>query len=193
MTEFYSGNAYWLLPVLIFFARIADVSIGTVRIVFLARGRRLLAPLCGFVEVMIWLLVIVQVMKNLHSWSNLLAFALGFTAGNYVGLLIEEALAMGFLSVWIITSEDSSKLLERFKEKKYGITQVGARGVMGKVRVLVLVISRRDLKKVLRVVNELNPKAFVTVHDVRTASGGFFPGVTAPTLSQRRRLFQLRK
>ncbi len=193
MSEFYYENIHWLLPVIIFFSRVADVSIGTVRIVFLARGRRLLAPLCGFLEVMIWLLVIAQVMQNLDSWVNFFAYALGFTAGNYVGLLIEELLAMGLLSVWVITSEDSSRLLDHLKEQRYGLTQVGARGVMGKVRVIVLVIPRRNLKRVSLTIQEFNPRAFVTVHDVRAASGGFLPGVVKPTIGQRKRLFQLRK
>ena len=193
MISFYEENTVWMLPLLIFFARVADVSMGTIRIVFLARGRRILAPLCGFFEVLVWLLVIAEVMRNLDSWVNFLAYALGFTVGNYVGLWIEEALAMGLLSVWVITGDDSSALLAHLKETHYGLTQVGARGALGKVRVLVMVVPRRNLKKVLKTVREFNPKAFITVHDVRAASGGVLPGGGKVTLAQRRRLFQLRK
>ena len=84
-----------ILPLLIFCARITDVSIGTVRIVFIAKGMRLWAPVLGFFEVLIWLVAISQIIKNLTNPVTFVAFASGFAMGNYVGLLIEHKLAMG--------------------------------------------------------------------------------------------------
>jgi len=95
---FYENHAVWLLPVLIFFARVLDVSIGTMRIVFLSRGMRLMAPVFGFFEVLIWLIAISRIMGNLTSWVNYVAYASGFAAGNYVGMYLENRLAMGLLS-----------------------------------------------------------------------------------------------
>jgi len=162
--------------VLIFLARIADVSIGTMRIIFLSRGMRLLAPLCGFFEVLIWLLAISQIMQNLTSWQNYLAYALGYATGNYVGLIIEDKLAMGLLSLWVVTREDAADMLDRLQYAGFGLTRVAARGVQGDVRIAILVIRRKNLDNVLAIVRETHPEAFITVNDVRSASGGFFAG-----------------
>lgn len=174
MTEWAAQHGYWLIPVLIFLARIADVSIGTMRIIFLSRGMRLLAPLCGFFEVLIWLLAISQIMQNLTSWQNYLAYALGFAAGNYVGLIIEDRLAMGLLSLWVVTREDAADMLDRLRQAGFGLTRVAARGLQGDVRIAILVIRRKNLDRVIAIVRETHPQAFVTVNDVRAVSGGFF-------------------
>ncbi len=172
---FYEEHALWILPIFIFFARILDVSIGTLRIVFLGRGMRLLAPLCGFFEVLIWLIAVSRIMGDLTSWINYIAYACGFAAGNYVGMYIENRLAMGLLSVMIITPSDAASLLQKFARANFGVTQVGAQGVQGKVRMIYLIIKRRDLAQVSQLLKTNQPDAFVVVNDVRTAAGGVFP------------------
>lgn len=173
--EYYGVHAVWLLPVLIFFARVLDVSIGTMRIVFLSRGMRLLAPVCGFFEVLIWLIAISRIMGNLDSWANYIAYAGGFAAGNYVGMYIESRLAMGLLSVMIITPNDASSLLQKFKDGQFGVTQVGARGTQGEVCVMYLIIKRRDLLRISELLAAHQPDAFMVVNDIRNAAGGVFP------------------
>lgn len=175
LTAFYAEHSWWLLPVLIFTARIVDVSIGTMRIIFLSRGMKLLAPFCGFFEVFVWLLAIGQIMQNLDSWVNMFAFAGGFCTGNYVGMLIEERLAIGLLSVWVITRNDATELIRELKEAQYGLTRVAARGLHGDVRILILVIRRKNLGGVQRLIEQCQPEAFITIQDIRSVKGGFYP------------------
>ena len=172
---FYENHTAWLLPVLIFFARVLDVSIGTMRIVFLSRGMRLLAPVFGFFEVLIWLIAISRIMGNLTSWVNYVAYASGFAAGNYVGMYLENRLAMGLLSVMIITRDDASTLVGMFKERRFGVTQVAGQCAQGEVRVIYVIIKRRDLDRVFRMLAQHRPDAFVVVNDIRNAAGGVFP------------------
>ena len=186
--EFYQENAAWLLPVLIFLARILDVSIGTLRIVFLSRGMRILAPICGFFEVLIWLVAIGRIMGDLTSWEYYVAYAGGFAAGNYVGMYIESRLAMGLLSVTIITKKDAASLLQRLKKEHFGLTQVGAQGVQGKVRLIYLIIRRRDLARVSEILRVHQPDAFSIVNDIRNVAGGVFP-LDAARMERRRKLF----
>lgn len=181
MQDFYQTHSAWLLPLLIFVARLVDVSIGTLRIVFLARGMKVLAPLCGFFEVVVWLLALGQIMNNLTSWPNYLAYAAGFSFGNYAGLWIEARMAMGMVSVWIVTHKDATGLLDKLKEARYGLTSVGARGARGKVRILIVVVRRRHLDRLSKLIHEHTPDAFVTIQDVRTAGGtGFERELSAP-------------
>jgi uncharacterized protein YebE (UPF0316 family) len=96
-TSFFNSNlfGYLILPLLIFFARICDVSIGTMRIIFVSKGKKNIAPLLGFFEVLIWIIVISKIMQNLNNYVNYVAYAAGFATGNLVGMIIEEKLAVG--------------------------------------------------------------------------------------------------
>jgi hypothetical protein len=105
--------AWVVLPILIFLARVIDVSLGTLRIIFIARGRRKLAPLLGFFEVLIWIVVVSQVMQNLHSPLSFIAYAAGFATGNYVGMWIEDKLAIGTLIVRVIVPQEASRRWRR--------------------------------------------------------------------------------
>lgn len=173
MSAFLQEHA-WVLPVLIFAARVTDVTIGTLRIVFLSRGMKILAPLCGFFEVLIWLMAIGQIMQNLDSWVNYVAYAGGFATGNYVGLWVEGKLAMGLVSLWVITHKDASALIERLRTEDFGVTTVAARGVQGLVRIVIIVTKRRDLPHLIDMLKEHNPKAFITINDIRSVTGGVF-------------------
>ena len=175
LQQLYQENALWVLPILIFLARVLDVSIGTLRIVFLSRGMKILAPICGFFEVLIWLVAISRIMDNLTSWIYYVAYAGGFAAGNYVGMYIETRLAMGLLSVTIITKKDAALLLQKLKAARFGLTQVGAQGVQGTVQLIYLIIRRRDLPHVSKILHAHQPDAFSVVNDVRTVAGGVFP------------------
>ena len=136
---------------------------------------RLLAPLCGFFEVLIWLIAVSRIMGDLTSWFNYIAYAGGFAAGNYVGMYIEHRLAIGLLSVMIITPSDAETLLQKFAKANFGVTQVAAQGGQGKVSMVYLIIKRKDLSWVLEMLKTDQPDAFVVVNDVRTAAGGIFP------------------
>jgi uncharacterized protein YebE (UPF0316 family) len=164
-----------VLPLLIFLARICDVSIGTVRIIFVSRGKKLLAPLLGFFEILIWLLAIQQVMQNLTNIMCYIAYAGGFATGTFVGMVIEERLAIGIMVVRIITQQGAGELVNVLKEKDYGVTTVDAKGARGKVNIIYTVVNRCEVGDVINTIKEYNPKAFYTIEDVREAYKGVFP------------------
>lgn len=188
--------AYIALPILIFTARILDVTLGTIRILFVARGVQAWAALLGFFEVFIWMLVISSVMKNLSSPFYYLFYAAGFAAGNYVGITLERHLYIGKVALRIITRSNADDLLSYFREKHYGITSVDAEGATGPVKILYSIIERRDLKEIIDQVHKYNPKAFYSVEDVKKVSDGTFPMGTRRKSAKRgipSRFFPLRK
>jgi uncharacterized protein YebE (UPF0316 family) len=161
---------YLVLPLLIFLARVFDVSVGTVRVILLNRGMRLIAPLLGFFEVLIWLLAIGQIMKNLSNPACYLAYAAGFASGNFVGMLLEVKLAMGLAMVRVMVSTDSTRLRRFLAKAGYRVTLVRAEGSRGPVEILFTVVRRRHLRRVADLIQRLHPKAFYTIEDVRFAS-----------------------
>ncbi len=171
-----SGIFSWvILPALIFLARVCDVTIGTVRIIFIARGRKFLAPLLGFFEVSIWLLAISQIMQNVNNLVCFIAYAFGFATGNFIGILIEEKLAMGTLIVRIILAEKDTTLKERLFDAGFGVTVIDGRGKNGAVEMLFSVIKRRDLDKIVGIIEECQANAFYSVEDAKSVSKGIFP------------------
>lgn len=174
---FDSSTFHWVvLPLLIFLARICDVTIGTVRILLLARGRKMAVPFLGFIEVMIWLLAVRQVLLGMDNFVTYVAFAGGFATGNFIGMLIEERLAVGLEVIRIITHKDASELFEHLKKHGYGVTSLDAQGATGKVNLIFTVVQRCQHDKVIGIIKKFNPKAFYSVEDVKAVSeSGVFP------------------
>lgn len=175
------------IPALIFLARVFDVSLGTLRIALVSRGHRRLAPLIGFIEILIWLLALGQVVQHLDRPINYLAYAGGYATGTWFGLLLDEKLALGLLGVRVITGKDAKGLIQRLGEERFGVTSVAARGLSGRVRLIFTVVRRRDLRRLLDLVRLESPEAFISVNDVRLASEGYF----APPLSSYPRLLEM--
>jgi uncharacterized protein YebE (UPF0316 family) len=170
--ENFDWYSFVLLPLIIFLARILDVSIGTIRIVMVSRGKKLLAPLLGFLEVLIWIIAIGEIMQNLDNWINIVAYAAGFATGNYIGLIIEERLAMGVVRIQIITIKSASDLIAKLKSSGYGITHHEATGANGKVSIIYSIINRTDMSRVINLIKNYNPNAFYSVEDVRFVNRG---------------------
>jgi len=164
-----------ILPLLIFIARVFDVTFGTMRIIFVSRGEKFLAPLFGFFEIIIWLFAIGQVMQNFTNIAYYIAYAGGFAMGNFVGIYIEEKMAMGTLVIRVITKKDASNLIDALKSSNYGVTNVDAEGATGRVKIIFTVIKRKDVDKVVGMIKQFNPKAFFSIEEVRVASEGIFP------------------
>lgn len=174
--DFDSALFNWLvLPFLIYFARIVDVSLGTMRIISLSKGLKNIAPLLGFVEILIWLMAIRQIFNHLDNPLCYIAYAGGFATGIYTGMLIENKLALGLRVVRIITRKDSSELIQSLRSKGYGATVTDAEGNTGMVKVIFTIIKRSDIKEVIREIKHFNPKAFYSIEDIRAASEGIFP------------------
>jgi uncharacterized protein YebE (UPF0316 family) len=166
-----------LVPLGVFLAETCVVSLSTVRILFVGRGLKLLAAILGFCEVSLWLLAIGQVMTNLTSVPCFVAFGSGFALGNYLGIWLEQKLAIGALVVRIITNHDAGELCTVLRAANCGVTSIDGQGATGAVQVLFTVINRKDYAKVLAMIEQCHPKAFVSVEDVRSARAGVFPMV----------------
>ena len=162
--------AWVVIPLVIFLSRIFDVAIGTIRIVAVSKGFRRAAPLFGFFEVLLWLLIIKLVLTYVTNVLCYLAYAAGFAAGTYVGMLIEERLSMGLVIVRIITRRSGDELGKYLRTHGYRITDLDARGDTGPVRIIFTIIERQCLVKLREIIRRFNPKAFLTVEDVRFAS-----------------------
>jgi len=158
------------VPIFIFFARILDVSIGTLRIMFVSKGLRTKATMLGFVEVLIWIIIVAQIFQNLDNWMNYVAFAAGFAAGNFIGMYIEEQMKMGIQIFRIIVGQDREQLIEALKENNFRVTSVDGQGKYGPVKVIFTVAKRKRWQKLADLVNEYAPNAFYSVEDVKHVS-----------------------
>jgi uncharacterized protein YebE (UPF0316 family) len=169
--------AWLLLPALIFVARVIDVSLGTLRIVFIARHQAGLAAITGFFEVLVWLLASVQVFGGDSSWWQLLAYAGGYAAGNYAGLWLEQRLAMGSVAVHMTLCQRSESLLPELARAGFGYHAQPGSGSAGPVTVVEVVSRRRDLPRLQALIKAVAPAAFVTIEEVRAVCNGFFPPI----------------
>ena len=166
---------YGILPLLIFLSRVADVTVGTIRIIFVSKGKKYLAPLLGFFEVFIWIIAISRIMQNLDNYVNYFAYAGGFAAGNYVGMLLEEKIAIGVMVIRVITPKPADLLIEKMIGMGCRVTSVDARGAKEDVKIIFSVINRSELKTVIEVIKKYNPLAFYSVEDVRYVNEKAFP------------------
>jgi uncharacterized protein YebE (UPF0316 family) len=185
---FFQSTTFTLLviPILIFLGRIVDVTVGTMRIIFVSRGLRFLSVAAGFVEIIVWLLAIRQIMGNLDHWVYYVSYAAGFSTGNFIGITIERHLAIGHIIVRVITQRDATELESHLRYHDYNLTSVDAEGESGPVKILFMVIRRKMLPEVVWTIKKFNPLAFYTVEDLR------FVSQTARATVERRHIFSLR-
>lgn len=167
--------AYVILPIMIFCARICDVTMGTIRVIFISKGIRYLAPVIGFFEVIIWLLAIGQVMNNLTNIVSYIAYGAGFATGTFIGMYIEEKISLGLTSVRIITKEDPVELIQYLRSHNYGVTSVDGEGGTGRVKMIFTIIRRQDLGHVVSIIKKFHPNAFYSVEEVKSVAEGVFP------------------
>ncbi|MDD1679221.1 MAG: DUF2179 domain-containing protein [Methanomicrobiales archaeon] len=185
--------AWIILPILIFLARICDVSLGTIRVIFVARGFRYFAPVLGFFEISIWLLAISQIFQHLDNVFTYLAYASGFATGTFVGMWLEDKLSIGTVLIRVVTKKDATELIRHLKEMQYGVTTVEAMGALGEVRIILIIVQRSLVPEVVALVKQFNPHAFYTIEDVRYATKGIFPPEERSISRRFRPLFSLRK
>jgi len=171
------GSPY--LPLLVFAAELCVVTLSTVRIICLGRGQKGLASGIGFFEVSIWLFAIGQIMQNLSNLGCYLGFAGGFTAGNFLGVLVEQRLGLGTLVVRIITPRGAGALVERLRAGHYGVTCLEGQGAAGPVTVILTVIPRKELAGVVAIIKDFDARCFYSVDDLQSAEAGVFPAERA--------------
>ena len=156
-----------ILPILIFLARICDQTIGTLRLVFLSKGFKILAPILGFFEVIIWILAVGQILKHMDNFLCYIAYGGGFATGNYIGLIVEERLSIGNVIIRIITKNDAFELIADLQKHNFGTTIVNAEGSRGDVKIIFSIIKRTDTKKYISIINSYDPSIFYSIEDVK--------------------------
>ncbi len=160
-------------PLVIFSFRIIDVSLATTRMLLAVRGQRVLVPVIGFFEVMIWLFAAGSAIQFLSSPLHVVGYAGGFAAGNVVGLWVEEKLALGLATVRIISEHGGVELADALREQGFGVTEFAGQGREGVVEVVYTVARRADTKRILRTVGEWAPDSFVTIEEPRAIHRGW--------------------
>jgi len=162
----------WTL--LIFFARLADVSMGTVRQILIYRGKRRIASFSAFFEIMIWIVAVSRVINEfaLDKFYYILAYALGFASGNYLGSYIEEKIALGYLFAYIVPKR-TSDLVNKLREAGFGVTVIHGFGSMGTHPVYNILFRRKDGQRLVDIIKEHDEGAFYTLMDVRAERGGY--------------------
>ena len=166
---------YIILPLIIFVARICDVSLGTMRIVFISKGKKSIAPILGFFELFIWIVVINEIFKSADGIICYLAYAGGYAAGNFIGMNIEERLAIGSQLIIVFSSKNVNSLQKTLNEAGFGTTVVEGDGSAGKVKILYTIINRKTAEQAKKMLVEFDPMIFYVVEDVRLVKSGIFP------------------
>lgn len=159
-------------PLVIFGLRIVDVSLDTMRVLSAVRGARWVAGGLGFFQALIWLVVVGNAIKYLDSIWHVLGYAGGFGAGTLVGISIENALAYGVATVRVVSRQGGVEIAEALRNRGYGVTEFGGQGRDGRVEILNSVVQRQDLDEVMRIVDQWDPSAFVTVEEPKLLRGG---------------------
>jgi uncharacterized protein YebE (UPF0316 family) len=163
-----------LMPFVIFALRVADMSLDTLRVLFVIRGRKSLAWLLGFFQSALWVVAITSVLSNLDNLWNVVGYASGFATGNVVGMTIEEHLAIGYGHMRIISSRRGSAIAEAIRRAGYAATELAGRGKDGTVSVINCSVRRRDIQDLRKQVYAIDPEAFLTIEEIRPLHRGFW-------------------
>lgn len=163
---------------LIFTARVADVTLATVRTLMVVQGRKKQAAFIGFFEVGIYVSALSKVVNSLDNPIKFLAYCLGFATGNYVGITIENKIALGNLSAQIILkTSENHELIKLLRDNGFGVTIIEGEGIDGPRDVIYVALNRKDLNKLKQLVYDINKDAFITVSSINPISGGYFASV----------------
>ncbi len=163
-----------LSAVFIFLLRMADVTLGTLRTLVIFRGYRLLSWFMSFGQSLIFVIAVRQVIVSAQSWMEILAYAAGYATGTVLGIWLEGRLALGYSYVRIVSPHKATRLAEALRSEGFAVTEISGRGLQGTVGVLECAVPRRQVNDVLNIAKEIDPKAFITVEEIRPPMRGHF-------------------
>ncbi len=149
--------------VLILLMRVCDVSIGTMRTIFVIQGKKYYAAIAGFCEVLIWITAMKYIMQNLDNTLNSFGYATGFALGNIIGITLEQKIGMGYLQMNVISLKFSEQIADVLRSAKFGVTILPGEGGAGRINILILVIKRKHQKEVKRLIESVDSRAFISV------------------------------
>lgn len=166
----------FIVTLLIFVLRVSDMTLDTLRVLFVIRGRKSLAWILGFFQSALWVIAITSVLSNLDNPWNIISYAAGFATGNVVGIMIEQGLAIGHSHMQIISQRLGNAIADTVRNMGYAATELPARGRDGTVSVISCSLKRKDVEGVRKMVQEIDPQAFITVEDIRPIHRGYWRG-----------------
>jgi len=161
----------------IFSLRVVNIALDTVRMLFVVRGERFLAAVIGFVETLLFLVAIGKVIQDLTNIPNVLAYCVGFAVGTWVGMVLEDRLALGYVRVHIVSPQKAKEIASSLRGGGYGVTEMMGKGKEGSVGILEVVAKRRDVTSITRAVTGVDDEAFITTEETRSVYRGYIPGV----------------
>lgn len=174
MAEFLASASPWLVAFIIFVARVCDMALDTVRVLFVVRGRKGLAWILGVAQALIFVVAISSVLSGELNVLSVLAYSIGFATGNVVGMAIEERLAVGHIQLTVVSPTRGAAITEQLRSAGYAVTEIFGRGKSGTVTILHVGVKRKEVSDVETVILEVDPQAFITMEDVRTVRRGFY-------------------
>lgn len=173
--DFFSGTGI-LVYLVIFFGKILEVTVSTIRIVLINRGERVKGTFIAFFEVLLWLLITGTVLTGFQDdWLRVLVFALAFACGNYLGSWMEDKLAFGLCSVQVIVpdGEESRKLASELRANNFAVTQICGKGKDGERELMLLHIKRKRILQAVGIIRQSLENAVIVVNDAKVVYGGF--------------------
>ena len=174
MFSFLLSPAAWLGALTIFGLRITDMSLDTLRMLFVVRGRKNIVWLLGFCQSVVYVIAITRVLTNMTNPLTVLGYAAGFATGNVLGMFVEERLAVGHIQLQIVTKGHGMALAKALRDAGYGVTEISARGKDGTVLLLSASVLRKDLAHARQIIHDTDQDAFITSEDVRPIRRGFW-------------------
>ena len=174
MLAFLYSPAAWLNGLLIFGLRIADMSLDTLRVLFVVRGQKKVAWILGFCQSAVFVIAITRVLSDLSNPLVVLGYAAGFATGNVLGIMVEERLAIGHIQLQIDSRRRGPAVAKALRANGYGVTEISARGRDGTVRLLTASVLRKDAAHARGIVHKVDEDAFITSGDVRPVRRGFW-------------------
>ena len=161
--------------ILIFFAKIVEVSLTTIRIVLITRGEKFYGSVIGFFEVLIWLYVIGTMLVGINEAPlKMITYASGFACGNYIGCILEEKLALGLITINAIVSEKYGETLAKILRKEnVGVTLIEAEGLREEKKMLILHVKRKRKSEILHLIENSEINAVISLADTKSIYGGY--------------------
>ncbi len=156
---------------IIFGLRIADVSLGTLRTLFTVQGKKTLAPVIGLFESLIWVFAIREVFSHLDNPYSVAGYAGGFAIGTYVGILLEQKLAIGFHQIYIISRHYSDDIADALRKNLFGVTIIPGEGGSGGMAIITSLIKRSRLREFQKLVDGIDKDAFISIQNAMLYRG----------------------
>lgn len=165
-----------LLYIIIFCAKIVEVSISTIRMVYINKGERVKGAVLGFIEILIWLIVVSSVLNNItEDPIKVFIYAAAFSLGNYIGVTIESKIAVGLASIQVVVNEETGQILaEILRDESYGVTIIEGKGKDDNKKILLFIqLKRKKIPDAVKIIKQTAPQAYITVNDIKSMVGGY--------------------